>query len=43
MHRGQKAFEARKALGKALVIMEDLGLQQDKEYGSMLLSGWAGL
>ncbi len=27
---------ARKAIAKALAIMEELGLQQDEDYGSML-------
>jgi hypothetical protein len=35
---GLKAFPAaRKAISKALAIMEELGLQQDEEYSSMLL------
>jgi tetratricopeptide (TPR) repeat protein len=38
VHTGLKAFpEARKAIGEALAIMEELGLQQDEEYGSMLV------
>jgi hypothetical protein len=38
VNRGLKAFpEARKAVGEALAIMEELGLQQDEECGSMLL------
>ncbi len=38
VHRGLKAFpKARKAIGEALAIMEELGLQQDEEYGSMLV------
>jgi hypothetical protein len=36
---GLKAFpKARKAIGEALAIMEELGLQQDEEYGSMLVA-----
>ncbi len=38
VHRGLKAFpEARKAIGEALAIMEELGLQQDEEYCAMLV------
>jgi tetratricopeptide (TPR) repeat protein len=38
VHAGLKAFpKARKAIEEALAIMEDLGLQQDEECGSMLL------
>jgi tetratricopeptide (TPR) repeat protein len=38
VHSGLKAFpEARKAIGEALAIMEELGLQQHEEYGSTLL------
>jgi tetratricopeptide (TPR) repeat protein len=34
---GLKAFpKARKAIGEALAIMEELGLHQDEQYGSML-------
>ncbi len=37
VHRGLKAFpKARKAIGEALAIMEELGLQQDEDYGAML-------
>jgi hypothetical protein len=43
VHSGLKAFpEARKAIRGALTIMEALGLQQDEDYGSMLLSGCFG-
>jgi tetratricopeptide (TPR) repeat protein len=39
VHRGLKAFpKARKAIQGALAIMEELGLQQDEDYGAMLLS-----
>jgi tetratricopeptide (TPR) repeat protein len=39
VHSGLKAFpEARKAIRGALAIMGELGLQQDEEYGAMLLS-----
>jgi tetratricopeptide (TPR) repeat protein len=39
VHTGLKAFpKARKAIGEALAIMEELGLQQDEEYGSMLFN-----
>ncbi len=38
VHSGLKAFpEARKAIEEALAIMEELGLQQDGHYGSMLV------
>jgi hypothetical protein len=38
VRRGLKAFpEARKAIRGALTIMEELGLQQDEEYGAMLV------
>jgi hypothetical protein len=34
VHRGLKAFpKARRAIGEALAIMEELGLQQDEDYG----------
>jgi tetratricopeptide (TPR) repeat protein len=37
VQRGLKAFpQARKAIVEALRIMDELGLQQDEEYGSML-------
>ena len=37
VHRGLKAFPAaRKAIKEALAIMDELGLQQDEEYGGML-------
>jgi hypothetical protein len=37
VHGGLKAFpEVLKAIREALAVMEDLGLQQDEEYGSML-------
>jgi tetratricopeptide (TPR) repeat protein len=39
VHSGLKAFpKARKAIGEALAIMEELGLQHDAEYSSMLRS-----
>ena len=39
VHTGLKAFpEARKAIVEALAIMDELGLQQDEQYGSMLMS-----
>jgi tetratricopeptide (TPR) repeat protein len=38
VHRGLQAFpQARKAITEALGIMDELGLQQDEEYGLMLL------
>ena len=38
VHTGLKAFpEARKAIVEALAIMDELGLQQDEQYGSMLI------
>ena len=38
VHMGLKAFpEARKAIVEALAIMDELGLQQDEEYGAMLM------
>jgi hypothetical protein len=38
VHGGLKAFpQARKAIAEALRIMDELGLQQDEQYGSMLL------
>ena len=37
LHTGLKAFPAaRKAIVEALAIMDELGLQQDERYGSML-------
>ncbi len=37
VHTGLKAFpKARKAIGEALAIVEELGLQQGEQYGSML-------
>jgi hypothetical protein len=37
VQRGLKAFpQARKAIAEALGIMDELGLQQDEQYGSML-------
>jgi tetratricopeptide (TPR) repeat protein len=38
VHQGLKAFpQARKAITEALGIMDELGLQQNEQYGSMLL------
>ncbi len=38
VHQGLKAFpQARTAITEALGIMDELGLQQDEEYGSMLV------
>jgi hypothetical protein len=44
VQKGLKPFPAaRKAISEALAIMEELGLQQDEQYGGMLLVELGGL